>query len=1173
MYLSKLKLIGFKSFANRTVLEFNSGISCIIGPNGSGKSNIVDAVRWVLGEQRTSILRSDKMENVIFNGTNSRKPMGLAEVSMTIENNKGILKTEFDEVVIARRLYRSGESQYLINNTPVRLKDVLDIFMDSGLGANSYSVIELKMVENILSENKSERRLLFEEAAGVVKYKVRRKSALRKLEATRIDLTRINDIISEVQKKVNSLSRQVGKARRYLKYTEELKKADVDLARWRYHHLLDEIRPLSAQLKEISQLKEESHHQITIDEALLEDYKRDRVQTEQQLQAINKELHAFDQKVAQINQDQAIGRTKAEEMSKARDRFTQEIQDFHKKISILEENIKKYEAELDDLLAHKNLVDKRFAKIEGERKSEIEKLQKEKQEIDRLNQSFLARFQQVAGLKDELKQQKFQLKFQQEQRDALLKKIASFQKNQTALKAQQEKIHKAKEALLKERQESDGQLKRLEQNMEKLQKSLDQLQDELNRQNAELERIRSKKVFFEQIISNYEGHAKSTQYIMTRQKSLPGVYGPLSDLFTVDTAYSSAVEMLLGEALDYIVVDTVRKAKELIRSVEREDQGRVTLIPLERLDAISLPRMPSDPELTFLMDSLKTEDRYEKLIRIQLGDVAIANDLNHALELAAKHADIRFLTPQGDLVNFNREISSGKVNRNNASIIGRKERLQELAQSEKEQIRRVHKIQQRLASLQEDLETSLSEKHTITEHMNRSYHKIIEQEKQENQVLYEMKQIESGLLNEQTHLSRTEQKIKELSAESLKMSDRVIAEEKKLDELERRTIQQTSSYEQNSSMLDTLLNEVQKVRIDVTNLQNQITNRKNDRERTQHSIADLNNQIHKHHQEIERIEQALIQMGEDSKKRQEDLASLWKTRDELEDQQQKIEEQLHEIETKIQSTEDQTRQYRKQHDSSLEKSRTLELRINENRFKAEGLRESILKEYSEDIEIGIPYEGLDEQAVEEKIELLKQRIKNLGPVNPLAVSEYDTEKERFDFLTKQRDDLLKAEKSLLETINKINKTARDQFLDTFQSIKSNFEKVFRSFFENGEGTILLEEDDDPLEANIEIQVRTKGRKLQTLTLLSQGEKTLTAISLLFAIYLVKPSPFCIFDEVDAPLDDVNITRFNTALENFSKNTQFIVVTHNKRTMEAANTLYGVTMEEEGISKIVSVKFT
>jgi chromosome segregation protein len=522
MYLSKLQLFGFKSFAQKTNLKFNDGISCVIGPNGSGKSNIVDAIRWVLGEQRVTLLRSDKMENVLFNGTKQRKPIGMAEVSLTIQNNKNILNTEYNEVVISRRLYRSGESQYLINKTVVRLKDVLDIFMDTGMGANSYSVIELKMVESILSENRQERRQLFEEAAGVVKYKIRRKSALRKLDAARSDLTRVNDIIIEVEKNVNSLSRQVGKARRYLSYTEDLKKTDIDLSRFRYHGLLNEIRPLQTQLQEASKLKEESHHQITIDEALLEDYKRELIKTEQSLQQINQKLHEQDTNIAQIKQDEAVAQTKSEEITKTKERYKIEIDDFSQKTSVLEDNLKHYEDELSSLISQKETFDAQYAEIEKERISEVEKLQSEKTDIDKLNNDFRSHLQLISNEKERLKQKEYQFKFQKEQLISLEKSKATHSETINSLEKETKRINDEKAVLKDKFNQLNNELNSLETKAEKLQNDQRTFENERNQNLSELERAKSRLHFFQQIISNYEGHSQSAKFAMAKKDQFAG---------------------------------------------------------------------------------------------------------------------------------------------------------------------------------------------------------------------------------------------------------------------------------------------------------------------------------------------------------------------------------------------------------------------------------------------------------------------------------------------------------------------------------------------------------------------------------------------------------------------------------------------------------------------------
>ncbi|WP_456407624.1 chromosome segregation protein SMC [Caldithrix abyssi] len=1171
MYLSRLQLLGFKSFAQKIKLDFNEGISCIIGPNGSGKSNIVDAVRWVLGEQRTSVLRSDKMQSVIFNGTRTRKPMGMAEVSLTIQNNKKILKTEFDEVIITRRLYRSGESEYLINNSVVRLKDVLNLFMDTGLGPNSYSVIELKMVESILSENKAERRLLLEEAAGIVKYKIRRKSALRKLEDTRTDLVRINDIISEVEKKVNSLSRQVGKARRYIAYSDELKKLDIDLCRYRFHALLDEVRPLKQQLQEISKIKEESHHQITIDEALLEDYKREQIQLEQKIQQFNIQISALSEQLAKLNQDQAVAETRKEQLMQNKARYIEDIDQAEQKIKLLKENLKTYQIEIDEIVRQKEEAEQTLAEIEAQRQADLEILQKEKQEIDQLNQEFRQKFQQVSQFKDLQAQREYRYRFQTEQLEEAEEKIAGWQQDIQHLETEIARLKNRQNEFLTEQDRLKSALDRLQEKVKALTDQRNQLDQKRRQLMGSLEEARSRKNFFEQIVTSYEGFWQSTKYIMTNRGQFSGIKGTLSDIISADERATLLIENLLGDALNYVLVDSVKAARQIIDHVKKEKKGRITLIPLERVPRHGAPL--NRPEgLQFLKNQIKYAPEYEDLIELLLGDVIITPDLDEALQLANQFPQYRFITEQGEAVNFNREISSGELAKKSVSMVGRKEQLERLQKQVAALENEVNQVTQKISKTEQQIKQTGDEIQNTTQKLQHLQNEKLEIDKKETQLQYEIQKLTQETENARQRIDRLRKENHALKKEIETHSVELEELQKELNELERETITRTSEYERKSEAMEYLLEEVQKARLKANNMRNQYENRRADIQRTERSIADLTAEIERKRNEIKNINETLTQIDIDAEKRKEDREKLWASRDALEDEKQKIEQTYQELRAKIIELEEQTRAYRRQHDSTVEKSKQLELKIQENEYKAESIREYALKEYSEDVEIGIPYQDFNEQEAEERIEMLRMRIKNMGPVNPLAVQEYEEEKERLDFLVKQRDDLLQAEKSLIETIDKINKTAREQFMTTFNQIKENFEKVFKSFFENGEGTIELEEEADPLEADIIFKIRTKGKRLQTLTLLSSGEKTLTAISLLFAIYLVKPSPFCILDEVDAPLDDINIGRFTEALKQFSKNTQFIIVTHNKRTMEAAETLYGVTMEEEGVSKIVSVKF-
>ncbi len=1173
MYLSRLQLLGFKSFAQKTKLDFSEGITCVIGPNGSGKSNIVDAIRWVLGEQRASTLRSDKMENVIFNGTKNRKPIGMAEISITIENNKKILNTEFDEVVISRRLYRSGDSQYLINKSPVRLKDVLNLFMDTGLGANSYSVIELKMIESILSENKYERRLLFEEAAGIVKYKIRRKSALRKLDSTKIDLNRVNDIIIEVEKTVNSLSRQVGKARRYLSYTEELKKNEIDLSCYRFNTLYDEIKPLQLQLKEISQIKENSYHQITLEEALLEEYKREMIKTEQTLQNLHDELRIKDNEIAKIDQDSAISTTKSEEMVKTRERYKTDIENFRKKIKLIEENILQYQDELNEFYQKNEEVEKEYKSINDERSTEINQLQKEKSIIEQLNSKFRAALHELSSIKEDLKLKESRLQFKNEQKTGLTNNLKNSSNHLIYINKDIQKIELKKSQFESKKNSITFKLDKIKQERDIVQLEKETFSKKTQKLFNEFEQVKSKKEFFEQIISKHEGYSTGIQYIMSSTDMFPGVHGTLSELISTDEKYKNAIEIALGEAVSFLIVDDLKAAEKLIEAVKRRKKGRITMLPLDKINKIKPSSLPhiSEHELQ-VSQIIKTKPAYQKIINILFGDIFLVDDLQKALKYSEKYPQLRFITLTGETVNLNREISGGEKGEKEVSLIGRKDQLKKYITKLSSLKIESDKISVEIITLDSRIESYNENSDRYKQSLDKLNSDLWELEKTENQKKYEIEKHISEREQNEIQKESIEFEIARLQKEINTIRDNVTFNQSSIDKLEKEVINRTNEYELKSETLQALMEDVQRVSLNVTNLNNQIAIRQRDIDRSNSNINELKMDIHKREDEIKQISDTLIEIKEKSRKRKEEKIVIWELRDKKEDEKNTIEKNYQELKDKILVLEKEVKTYRKQHDSSIERSRSLELKINENMYKAESVKEYILKEYSQDIESLIPYQGLNEQEVNEKIDLLKNRIKNLGAVNPLAVSEYEKEKERFDFLTKQRDDLLKAEISLLETIDKINITARKQFTETFSAIKENFEKVFNSFFENGEGTLMLDTSIDPLEADININVRTKGKQLQTLNLLSGGEKTLTAISLLFSIYLVKPSPFCILDEVDAPLDDVNILRFTDALKSFSNNTQFIIITHNKRTMEAASTLYGVTMEEEGISKLVSVKF-
>lgn len=1169
MYLSKLEIVGFKSFAQKIKLDFKEGLTCIIGPNGSGKSNIVDAIRWVLGEQRVSSLRSDKMENVIFNGTKKRKPMGMAEVSMTIENNKKILDSTFDEIVISRRLYRSGESQYLINHIPVRLKDVVNLFMDTGMGANSYSVIELKMIESILSENKAERRLLFEEAAGVVKYKTRRKSALRRLDATQQDLTRINDIVIEVEKTVASLGRQVSKAKKYIEFTDQLKKGEIDLAVFRYHNLKDKITPMELELKEISKEKEESSHQITLEEAILEDYNTRLVAFEQKVQTINSNLYNMDREIQNFKHENELAETKIEDMQRNRERYLREIDDYSKKTVILEENKNSFGRELETYQIEYDELQQQFEEIANERNEKAEQLNKEKNEIEQLNARFRKQLQHVTSQKEQIKQKEFRLKFDSEQIEKIQQQNNEQDNELSSLTSQLSETKTAKEKseqLLIELKEAHNQSANKE---EELKNSLTQLLADRNIIISDLERVRSRETFLKNIITNYEGYSKSTQFVMSQKEALPGVIGPLSELIETNNECAPLLEAILKDAINYIVVESTSSAKNLLDEIKQKNQGRVTCIPLDRIEPIAL-NQPKD--LRFLVNEINCDVKYRDLISLLLGDVVISPDLEGALSLAKQYPAFRYITPEKEIISYNRELSGGHSEKQEDTIIGRKTKLKELGKHHKRLQTELEEIEKKINSNEQQIEETkkviLQQREELDDTQKGFYLSDNTLKQLSYQIETKRKQLESA----DTQTAQLKSQVESFSKEINEISGQLEGQQEELNNIERETIKRTNAFEDENEQFQILMEEYQDFQLKISNIQNQINNRSTDLKRIDENRTELNNNITKRKSEIESIKSTISQLQNDIEQRTLHIKEGWDKRDELDNKKQEMDATFQELKEKRHQLETEIREFRRKHDNSLEKSKKLEIQINELQFQSDNIRSHITQEHSVDIDAQIPNINIEEDVLEQTLETLKFKIKNLGPVNPLAVAEHEKESERLNFLTTQRDDLLKAEESLLDTIDKINKTARQQFTETYADIKTNFEKVFLSFFPNGTGTLVLNKGEDPLEADIDIEVTTKGRSLQTLSLLSGGEKTLTAISLLFAIYLVKPSPFCILDEVDAPLDDLNIGRFTDALGQFSDHTQFLIVTHNKRTMEAGETMYGVTMEEEGVSKLVSVQF-
>ncbi len=1178
MYLSKLEVFGFKSFAQKVTFQFNDGITAIIGPNGCGKSNIVDSIRWVLGEQRTSLLRLDKMENLIFNGTALRKPLNMVEVSLLIENTKNILPSVYSEVKITRRYYRSGESEFLLNNRLVRLKDVIDLFADTGMGSDAYSVIELKMVEQILSENAEERRRLFEEAAGIKKYKFRRKAALRKLETTEQELQRLSDIIAEVQKTVNSLSRQVGKARRYHQYKDELRRQELYIYQVRKKNFEDDLLPLREEYQQVRQTRERLGKEVTQDEAELEKLQVKAVDLENQFRQISAHLNDLDVQVRDIQQRVQLNEQKIESSR-------ENISEREKEISKLKQRLEENRQQLMTVTQEKEAISFTLAEVEKEFQQQQQAQQQAEQKLSSTRQGF-QEFRDLNLLElRQLGQEKENYQRITIEKQNVLQNLEKLKTSQVQLENESKNRQNRLQQLTQEVQDARQKVENYQQKFQLLKQEISQLEDEiakLENQKSELigqlARTQSRAQFLKGLIENYEGFSDGIQYIMAHRHQYRGIVDTLVNLVDTEEHYRPVLESYLEAIANYLVVEEVDVAQEIIEAIGQQKKGRLTLLPLS-----SIPSRRESPSTinifngraVFLKDVIRFDSRFEKIFQLLFDRVAIVSDLQTALELQQKWPDYCFVTQKGEIVGHWGEITGGSTLQV-LNLTGRRAELTKV-QDEVEQWRlALQENEEQLARQQQVLQqkkTAIEELEKIQRDFLKDYSSL---EQQYHQEKFEVNHLAERLAEIRNEIQQIDHRLAELAQQEDLLQPVILSASSKEQHLQVEGERRSRELEEVEKQFSQIFQQTQKIQEKYFQHQSHFKAIQQRLEFIQQAEQEISGRIEQAQLEISHFQKIIETIQHENSILQADLDGRYKQRDEIEKQKTEIENNYQSLKSLILSREEEIKKLHRRWNLSLERLKELELKIQEIEIKLNTQQEQYAAQYGEELnkllqENPVP-ENITLAEMQAEIQKLRESIEALGEVNPLAVKEFDKEKERLDFLKTQQSDLLKAKTELLETISKLNKTARQLFMETFEKINNNFKSVFGKFFEGGEAELQLIENSDPLEANIDIIVHIKGKRLTTLSLLSAGEKTLTAISLLFAIYLYKPSPFCILDEVDAPLDDVNIARYTHALKEFSKQTQFILVTHNKMTMQAAQAMYGITMEEPGVSKVVSVRF-
>ncbi len=1176
MYLSKLEIIGFKSFAQKVNLAFDSGISAIVGPNGCGKTNIVDAIRWVLGEQRYSALRSEKMEDVIFNGTKNRKPLGMAEASLVIENNKGILPSEYSQVTIGRRVYRSGESEYLLNKVPCRLKDILDLFMDTGMGADAYSVIELKMIETILSDKTDERRRLFEEAAGVTKYKHRRKAAYRKLEAVQADLVRVNDIVAEVQKAVNSLERQARKAEQYNEVKQRLRTLEIDLMEREYAQLVGRVQPLEEKLGTIASDKERIDVDLSQEESRLEELRISMSDVERRLAEAQRDASVQTEKITRVEQKNLV----AAERAKA-----------------LQNNIARYEKEKEELAAEKARLEERVATLEQEiatiqsaleesrhlleeKKGELEectgKLEAKKEQLSQLNDRTIELVHAIAEKQTELDKLKGRAENLSGRSARAADENESYESELIRLAEEIEQHSTEDKKLRRSSAEAEMKSYEAEQRKKELHEQVEALQQQDMNLLNEIKQRRGRIDFLKGLIESREGLSESIRYLAsTGRWSRPSNHLTVADAVRAEPQYMAAIEAALGDYANLVIVDSAESAEQAIALLKEEEKGKATFICRDRLPRVHSRYSPVKEEGVhgWASELASYDESNASLMGLLFDKVLIVENADAARRVAAQYSGVRCVTLEGEFTTGAGITRGGSKRLEEGGILGRQSQIEQLE-------REVAELTGKHAMIKEEHAAVVVAHDAINLKSFTENVKAIEKEMSGIEV--RMAQLEFERKRANDIIARNTEEIAALKDEAAELYRRIEDETPGLEQLreEKSVIERNVGLAvQERDALESVFDErsaaVNELEIRLVQLKGSLQNAENELQRSRETIANIIATLEKRSADIAVAQEEIVLANASMQENETALAGLMDEFSFLESRKATVEkenlhvrEEMHRIQLKI-------RDERKTHDDAMKAVHELELKLADLKAKIEHLKEKAFTEFEMQLEVKTYPEDefVDFAALRDDIQAARDKIKSLGNINFAAFEEFSEEKQRFEFLTTQRNDLIEAEKTLLATIEEINTTAQQKFLETFEKIRLNFIETFKSLFDPGdECDLKLEEDVDPLEAGIDIIAKPRGKRPTSIHLLSGGEKTLTATALLFAIYLVKPSPFCILDEVDAPLDDANVDRFTRILRKFSDNTQFIVVTHNKRTMESANALYGVTMEEEGVSKLVTVRF-
>ena len=1179
MYLKRLELQGFKSFADKTVLEFMPGITSVIGPNGSGKSNISDAIRWVLGEQSMKSLRGSKSLDIIFAGTQNRKSLGFAEASLVFDNTDGSLPIEYTEVTVTRKLYRSGETGYYINKVPCRLKDVLELFMDTGIGKDGYSIIGQGKIDEILSNKSEDRRHIFEEAAGIVKYRVRKAESEKKLEHTKLNLLRINDILAEIETNIEPLKIQAEKAKKYLNLREELKNIEIGL-------FLYNIEKYKQDLEDIVKDEEIYKNQCNDEEGRLERIKALKEELKSEIDSITVSIEemsnlGFESKkeIEMLNSDINVSNTRIENNKQNRERFEKEIEELTARTKELEEEKKQKEEKKENLKQNRE----RFAK-------ELEEKEKELAEITKKLSSKELEIEKHKKTVEENTDKKYELQASISEKDI---NYQNYQKRQTQIKnemtgniSELDNTRMKKEEIAKEFYEIESKRNKILTDLEEVNKEkqeadrkIKDFDSKINMLSGEKRIKESKLKFLIETEKEKEGYIKSVKTLLkdceTTRELGKGMHGVLANIIEVPEEYQTAIEMCLGSSLQNIVTENEEDAKRLIEHLRKNNLGRASFLPITSVKGKKLEKIKGKNAgvIGIASDLIQYSKKYENIILNLLGRTVIVQDMETAIRVAKDNGySFRIITIEGDVINPSGAITGGSVAKKTVNILGRG--------------REIEKLQKEIKTLEEQIQKLEKEKDNYQESIENVLEMVssLEKQLQEIEITYatgkeKINAIEENIRRIETRLNKLKEedkKLEEQKEENIEtkktLQERIVAINEENEKLKEIITEFAELNKDNQKYVDDLNFDITNLKISVSSFDESESSIQEIQERIDSEVQSTNKSIENKKVQIEQIvqdnfnlEKSIEEISEKIHKIQEEVKNSGSKIEELKEKRSKKNEKLAEQEEEI------TNKFKIIEDL---KSQIVKIDVKKTKLEEDinGIINKMWEEYELTPNNVVDYRKPDNvQLTQKKVKDLRNEIRELGSVNVDSIEEYKNLKDRYDFMCEQRVDLESTMAKLRKIISDMTNIMKEQFKEKFEMINKNFAEVFKELFGGGNASLTLEDKDNILECGIEITVQPPGKKLQNMMLLSGGEKAFTAIALLFAILKINPAPFCVLDEIEAALDDVNVYRYAEYLKKFAKNTQFLVITHRKGTMEAADTVYGITMEENGISKLLSMK--